>query len=162
MSFTRGDSRMRRLSRFAVIVCVAGCMKSPVVAPAPVNFHSPRSAKEVTQVAVVALMNAGFRVAQTDSIGNVLSATRTATHNGNQDYIICELPTGSGAAANRETVLALTFKAQPTAQGSDVTITTKVTTSYPGYEGTSMQTPANETDCVSNGTIEQQLQSALR
>jgi hypothetical protein len=153
---------MSRIVSVITLALLGSCMRSPVVAPAPVSFHSPRSAKEATQIAAVALMNAGFRVMQTDSIGNALAGTRTATHNGNQEYVICELPNGAGAAANRETALAVSFKATPGSEGSDVSISSRVTTSYPGYAGTAMQTPANETDCVSNGTIEHQLESALR
>ena len=141
---------------------VGGCLNNPVTAPTPLVFHASKSAWEATQVAAVALANAGFRVTQSDSLGQTLAATRTATHNGNEDYITCQFPRGSGAAANRQTVLRITFRAKPTAAGSDVTIDGKVTTSYPGYDGTAMQTPPNETDCVSNGTMERQLETAVR
>src|SRR2546423_458704 len=144
----RAKTRMNRygrgleLRRILMLAClvVCGCLSTPVTAPAPIAFHASRSAREATQVAAVALANAGFRVAQTDSIGQLLSATRTATHNGNEDYITCQLPRGSGAAANRQTILSITFRAKPSTSGSDVTIDGKVTTSYPGYEGTAMQT----------------------
>ena len=103
------------LPRILILAClvVCGYLSTPVTAPAPIAFHASRSAREATQVAAVALANAGFRVAQTDSIGQVLSATRTATHNGNEDYITCQLPRGSGAAANRQTILSITFRAKP-------------------------------------------------
>ena len=152
---------MKSLS-VAVLVLASACAPRPVTAPAPLSFHTPKSAQEATQVAAVALTNAGFRVSQIDSSGIALSATRTATHNGNEDYIKCQYPTGSGAAANRETTVFITFHAKPSTSGSDVTVDGKVRTWYPGYQGTAMQVAANETDCVSNGTIEQQLQSALR
>ena len=152
---------LRRILMLACLVA-CGCLSTPVTAPAPIAFHASRSAREATQVAAVALANAGFRVAQTDSIGQLLSATRTATHNGNEDYITCQLPRGSGAAANRQTILSITFRAKPSTSGSDVTIDGKVTTSYPGYEGTAMQTAPNDTDCVSNGAMERQLEMALR
>ena len=84
------------------------------------------------------------------------------SHNGNEEYVTCQLPRGSGAAANRETTLYIKFKAKPSASGSDVAIDSRVRTSYPGYEGTAMQTAPNETDCVSNGTMERQLETALR
>ena len=152
------------LPRILILAClvVCGYLSTPVTAPAPIAFHASRSAREATQVAAVALANAGFRVAQTDSIGQVLSAARTATHNGNEDYITCQLPRGSGAAANRQTILSITFRAKPSTSGSDVTIDGKVTTSYPGYEGTAMQTAPNDTDCVSSGAMERQLEMALR
>ena len=38
----------------------------------------------------------------------------------------------------------------------------RVMTSYPGYQGTAMAIAPNDTDCVSNGVIEQQLATALR
>ena len=59
-------------------------------------------------------------------------------------------------------VLAVSFRAVPKPSGSDISISSKVTTSYPGYEGTATQVPASDSDCVSNGTIEQQLTSVLR
>jgi hypothetical protein len=153
---------MRRAVAALIPIAAAGCLHAPIAAPGPVAFHSSRSAKEATQVTALMLTNAGFRVMQSDSTGNALTATRTATHNGNQEYVACQLPSGSGAAANRQTVLSLTFMAVPSTSGSDVTITSKVTTSYPGYEGTSMQAAPNQTDCVSNSTIESQLATALR
>jgi hypothetical protein len=153
---------MRRLHAPAALVLASGCLASPATAPAPVSFHAIKSAKEATQVAAVVLVNAGFRVAQSDSTGQAIDANRTASHNGNEDYVTCQLPRGSGAAANRETTLYITFRAKPSASGSDVAIDSRVRTSYPGYEGTAMQTAPNETDCVSNGTMERQLETALR
>src|SRR5438094_6998274 len=157
-------SRGLHVRRILTLACLplCGCLNNPVTAPSPLAFHASKSAREATQVAAIALANAAFRVTQSDSLGEALSATRTATHNGNEDYVTCQIPRGSGAAANRQTVLSITFRAKPSASGSDVAINGKVTTTYPGYEGTAMQTAPNETDCVSNGTIERQLESALR
>ena len=101
-------------------------------------------------------------VAQSDSVSTELTGTRTATRNGNQDFVSCDLPSGSDAAANRQTALSVSFKATAAGSGSDVRITSRVITTYPGYEGTSMQVPPNADNCVSNGTIEQQLANALR
>jgi hypothetical protein len=153
---------MRRLLALPLGIVFTGCLPSRTVAPAPLSFHASRSAKEAAQVAAVALINAGFRVSQSDSLGQALTASRTATHNGNQEYVICDLPRGSAAAANRETTLTIDFKATPGANGSDIKVDSRVRTSYPGYEGTSMQTAPNDTDCVSNGTMEQQLAASLR
>lgn len=153
---------MRRIFALLLATACTACLQTRAVAPAPLSFHANRSAKEAAQVAAVALVNAGFRVTQTDSIGQALTASRTATHNGNQEYVICDAATGSAAAANRETTLTIDFKAAPSASGSDVSVGSRVRTSYPGYAGTSMETPPNETDCVSNGVMEQQLAAALR
>jgi hypothetical protein len=153
---------MKCFVRILSALALVGCLSSRPTAPAPVNFHSSRSAKEATQAAAVTLTGAGFRVEQSDTIGNALRANRTATHNGNQQYVVCTLPKGSDAAANRQTVLAVSFRAVPKPSGSDISISSKVTTSYPGYEGTATQVPASDSDCVSNGTIEQQLTSVLR
>jgi len=144
-----------------VCLSLSGCLTAPVT-PAPLAFHASKSAREAIQVTVIALANAGFRVTQSDSAGEAVSANRTATHNGNEDYITCQLPKGAAAAANRETTLTITFRAKPSTSGSEVTIEGKVMTSYPGYEGTAMQTAPNLTDCVSNGTMERQLETALR
>ena len=153
---------MRRLLSLAGVI-IAGCLDPNVVtAPAPLVFHAARSAREATQVAAVALAYAGFRVTQGDSLGEALIASRRATHNGNEDYITCTLPRGSAAAANRETTLNISFRAKPDTAGSNVTIESKVSSSYPGYDGTAMQIPPNDTDCVSNGAMERQLAAALR
>jgi hypothetical protein len=156
---------MRRLFTLCVAVAGSSCVNlgvAPVQAPPPLSFHASRQAREATQVAVIALMTAGFRVEQTDSLGQQIRASRTATHNGNEDYIACDIPRGSAAAANRETTLTINFRAAPSTAGSDVAIDSRVVTSYPGYAGTVMQSAANETDCVSKGLMERQLQSALR
>jgi hypothetical protein len=154
---------MRRMVALCCLATAVGCLPGPATtAPAPLAFHATRPAKEAVQVAAVTLLNAGFRVTQTDSIGQSLTATRTATHNGNQDYVVCDLPRGSAAAANRQTELTINFKATPATSGSEVAVDSRVHTSYPGYEGSAMQPQANDTDCVSNGTMERQLQTVLR
>lgn len=147
----------------AVAVFTTGCLKPPTTAPTPLSFHAPRAPNQATQIVAVALVNAGFRVAQSDARGNSLLANRTATHNGNEDYIWCKYPKESGAAANRETTLLITFTAKPTeTNGSDVTIGGTVHTSYPGYQGTAMEIVPNDSDCVSNGVMEKQLQTVLK
>jgi hypothetical protein len=155
---------MRRASMLAVALVGLSCKHlglPPIQAAPPVSFHSSKSPREATQVAVISLTTAGFRVEQTDSVGQAIRASRTATHNGNEDYIVCDLPTGSAAAANRETTLTINFRASPSTTGSDVAIDSRVVTSYPGYAGTVMQSAPNQTDCVSKGVMERQLQSAL-
>ncbi|HKW09597.1 MAG TPA: hypothetical protein VJO33_04405 [Gemmatimonadaceae bacterium] len=146
----------------AVAVFAIGCLKPPITAPTPLSFQAAKAPNQATQVAAVALMNAGFRVAQSDARGNALIANRTATHNGNEDYIWCKYPKESGAAANRETTLFITFTAKPTTNGSDVTIGGTVHTSYPGYQGTAMEIVPNDSDCVSNGVMEKQLETVLK
>ena len=153
---------MYRMLTAAMVVLVAGCLSSPIVAPSPVAFHAPQPASQATQIAALALANAGFRVSQSDSVGTALTANRWATYNGNQDYVRCRYPTGSDAAANRATTLFISFKALPDTGGSTVTINGHVTTTYPGYQGTAMEIAPNDTDCVSNGVIERQLEQALR
>lgn len=153
---------MYRMLIAATVVLVIGCLPKPYVAPAPIAFHAAKPATQATQIVAVALANAGFNVAQSGAAGTALTANRTATHSGNQDYVWCRYPSGSDAAANRATTLFITFRAIPDTTGSDVTIGGHVTTSYPGYQGTAMQIAPNDTDCVSKGVIEQQLQAALR
>lgn len=153
---------MRRILALLLAMAGTACLPTRAVAPAPLSFHTSRSPKDAAQVAAVALVNAGFRVTQTDSIGQALTASRTATHGGNEQYVTCNLQKGSAAAANSETTLTIDFKVTPTTSGSDVRLESRVRTSYPGYVGTSMETAPNDTDCVSNGTMEQQLAGALR
>jgi len=153
---------MYRLLIAATAVLVIGCLPKPTLAPSPLTFHAPKPATQATQIVAVALANAGFNVAQSGPAATALTANRSATHNGNQEYIWCRYPSGSDAAANRATTLFITFRAIADTTGSDVTIGGRVTTSYPCYQGTAMQISPNDTDCVSNGVIEQQLQSALR
>lgn len=153
---------MRRFLALPLAMTFTACLPTRALAPAPLSFHASRTAREATQVAAVVLINAGFRVTQADSIGEALTASRTATHNGNQDYVKCNLPKGSAAAANSETTLTIDFKATRGDSGSDVRVESRVRTSYPGYVGTSMETAPNDTDCVSNGVMEQQLVAALK
>jgi len=153
---------MYKMLMAAMAVLVIGCLAKPFVAPAPLAFHASSPATQATRIAAVALANAGFNVAQSGAAGTALTANRTATHNGNQSYIRCRYPNGSDAAANRATTLFITFKALPDTTGSAVTIDGRVMTSYPGYQGTAMAIAPNDTDCVSNGVIEQQLATALR
>lgn len=153
---------MSRMLPLVIAALSAGCLARPITAPAPLTFHVTRSPNDATRTAVLALVSDGFRVTQTDSVGTAIEATRTATHNGNQDFITCELPKGSAAAANRETTLHISFRAAPAGEGSEVTVSGRVVTTYPGYEHTAMQTPPSETDCVSNGTMERRVENALR
>jgi len=153
---------MRRIFALLFAIASTACLPTRAVPPSPLSFHASRSAKDAAQVAAVALVNAGFRVTQTDSSGLALTASRTATHGGNEQYVTCNLSKGSAAAANSETTLTIDIKLTPSASGSDVTVGSRVRTSYPGYAGTAMETPPNETDCVSNGAMEQQLATALR
>jgi hypothetical protein len=153
---------MRRILALPLAMAFTACLPTRALAPAPLSFHASRTAREAAQVAAVALINAGFRVTQADSIGEALTASRTATHSGNQEFVTCNLSKGSAAAANSETTLTIAFKATPSASGSDVKVESKVRTSYPGYIGTSSETAPNEVDCVSNGTMEQQLAAALK
>lgn len=148
-----------------LLIAGSSCVVTPApTAPAPRSFHSSKVPRDALQVAVLALMSAGFRVTQTDSVGQAVTASRTASHNGNEQYVSCGLPRGSAAAANRETTVTINFRATSSANGSgsDVHVDSRVRTSYPGYEGTSMEIAPNEIDCVSNGTMEQQLESAVR
>lgn len=153
---------MRRTLPLAFAAVALSCMGHPLTAPAPLSFHTARAPRDATQSAALALVSAGFRVTQTDSAGFALNASRTATHNANQDFVKCSLPAGSAAAANRETTLFISFRAAPMQEGSDVTIGSRVTTSYPGYAGTTMQVPPSDSVCVSNGTMERRLESSLR
>jgi len=153
---------MYRMLIAAMVVLVSGCLTSPIVAPSPVEFHAGKAAPQAIQIAALALASAGFRVAQADSLGTALTANRWATHNGNEDYVRCRYPKGSDAAANRATTLFITLRAKPDTMGSDVTIGGRVTTTYPGYQGTAMAIAPNDTDCVSTGAIERQLEIALR
>src|SRR5689334_20632351 len=108
---------MRRILALLLATASTACLPTRAIAPAPLSFHSSRSAKEATQIAAVSLINSGFRVTQTDSIGQALTASRTATHNGNDAYVTCDAAKGSGAAANRETTLTIEFKTTPSASG---------------------------------------------
>jgi hypothetical protein len=153
---------MRRTLPLAIALFITACVPHTLTAPAPVQFHTPRSPNDVTRSAAIVLVDAGFRVAQSDSAGLALSAARTATHNGNAEFVSCSLPSGSAAAVNRETTLTISFKATPAPSGTAVTIASSVRTAFPGYEGTSIEVPPGDTLCVSNGTMERRLEAALR
>jgi hypothetical protein len=153
---------MLRPLPLAIALLATACLGHPLTAPTPLAFHSARSARDATRSAAVALVDAGFRVEQSDSIGYALKASRTATHNGNAEFVTCSLPSGSAAAANRETTLMISFQAAPAPTGSDISIGSSVKTAYPGYAGTDVQVPAADTLCVSNGAMERRLETALR
>jgi hypothetical protein len=153
---------MPRTLPILLAVIATGCLGHPLTAPAPSTFHSARSARDATRSAAVALVDAGFRVTQSDSLGYSLNASRTASHNGNSEFVTCQMPSGSAAAANRETTLTIAFQATPATAGSDITVSSSVKTDYPGYEGTAIQVPMGDSLCVSSGTMERRLQAALR
>lgn len=160
---------MRRvIAPIVLLIVVSSCARAPMaVAPAPISLQSSRTADDASRGAVMALMGAGFRVVQTDSLSRTLTATRTATGRGNDDYIVCNVP--MRVSSIRETVYTINLKILPRPAGSDITISSKVMTSY-AQESADTSTPvssasmasANETDCLSNGRMEKQLADALR
>ena len=160
---------MRRFApTVALLIVVSSCATAPMAtAPAPISLHSSRTADDLTRGAAMALMGAGFRVVQTDSGGRTLVATRTATGNGNEEYVVCNVP--MRVASTRETAFTIDLKILPSASGSDVTIGSRVMTSYSSEGGDSSSpvsvasmTGPSATDCVSNGKMEKQLADALR
>jgi hypothetical protein len=153
---------MRRNLLLLSLALAAACVTPPPKPPQPAPLHSSRAATEVAKIAAYGLHSAGFRVTQTDEWGEALEGVRTATANANEQYIICHLPKNAGAVAYRETAFVVTLEAKPTQSGSDVTIRSVVHTSYPAYAGTAMAIAPNDTDCVSNGTMERRLADAVR
>ena len=109
----------------------------------------------------MALVGAGFRVVQTDAVGQAIAATRTATGNGNDEYVVCSVPMRTETI--RETALTINLKAKPTPpdSGSSVALDSKVLTSYSVPRDSTASKP-NTSDCVSNGKMEKQLANALR
>ena len=154
---------MHRLSVAALGILAAGCIARTVLrAPEPVNLHVSDAPRAVIQRAAVALTSAGFRVAQTDSVGSVLGASRRSRPNGNEPFVTCNMPRNSGAAANRETTITIDFSARPASGGTDVTIRSNVRTTYPGFDGTPMQMATSDSDCVSTGLMERRLAESIR
>ena len=154
---------MHRLSIAALGVLAAGCIEPTARAPEPVSLHVSDAPRDVVQRAAVALTSAGFRVAQTDEVGNDISASRRSSANGNEPFVTCNnVPRDSGAAANRETTIMIDFSAKPTGGGSDVTIRSNVRTAYPGFDGTPMQMATSDSDCVSTGLMERRLADSIR
>src|SRR5207248_10270179 len=139
---------MYRLLIAATAVLVIGCLPKPALGPSPLSFHAPKAPTQATQIVAMALANAGFNVAQSGPAGTALTANRSATHNGNQEYIWCRYPSGSDAAANRATTLFITFSAIPHTTGSDATLGGRVASSCHGYQGTAMHIPPEESDRV--------------
>jgi len=160
---------MRRFTApIVLLIVVPSCARAPMaVAPSPISLHSSRAADDASRGAAMALMGVGFRVVPTDSTGKTLVATRTATGNGNEAYVVCTVP--MRVASTRQTALTISLKIVPSASGSDITIDSKVMTSYSAESGdssspiaTASMNAANATDCVSNGKVEKQLADALR
>ena len=154
---------MPRAVATLLLTCFASCAKSPltVVAPAPMNFHSSRGAGDAARGAAMALVGAGFRVVQTDAVGQAIAATRTATGNGNDEYVVCTVPMRTETI--RETALTINLRAKPAPSdsGSSVALDSKVLTSYSVPRDSTPSKP-NTSDCVSNGKMEKQLANALR
>jgi hypothetical protein len=153
---------MRRSLFVALPFVAAACLGPPPQAPEPLNLQSPRPVRDVVQTATVTLVGAGFNVVQTDSVGRSIVASRIAGGNGNEPFISCLLPRNSAGAANRESTIRIAFTASPSNDGSGITIESTVKTTYPGYDGTPMALATDETECVSNGTMERRLADALR
>jgi hypothetical protein len=153
---------MHRLLTTGVVLLAIACFPPVPQPPEPLSLHVADPPPDVIRRAAVALTGAGFRVAQGDSIGQTISANRLSAGNGNEDFVTCSLPLIAGAVANRETTVTIDLQAKPADRGSNVTIKGRVRTSYPGYEGTAMQMPPNDTDCVSSGAMEQRLADAIR
>ena len=154
---------MHRVVASILLISVVNCAKSPitVVAPAPMSFHSPRAAGDAARGAAMALLGAGFRVTQTDVVGQAITATRTATGNGNDAYVVCNVPMRTEKI--RETAFTINLKAKPSPSdsGSTIALDSKVLTSYSVPSDSAPSRP-NTSDCVSNGTMEKQLAQALR
>lgn len=154
---------MHRVIVSVSLIIAASCAKSPTtaVAPAPMTFHSSRTASDAARGAAMALLGAGFRVTQTDAVGEAITATRTATGSGNDDYVVCNVPMRPEDIRQTAFTIDLRAKPAPADSGSSVALDSKVLTSY-SVPGDSAMLKASASDCVSNGKMERQLAAALR
>jgi hypothetical protein len=152
-----------RIRAACVLIAIAGCAPSaPLTAPEPVSVKSSRSKASVVQVAARELTSAGFEIATSDTVAGTLTAKRTRDRRGNYDYIECNFAQNSLAETNLVSTLTVTVSTTSSG-GSDtsVEIGASVLATYPNLEGTPLPRSESRSDCVSTGTIEKQIATAL-
>jgi len=155
------SSRCLLVIAMSLATVVSACTPAPLAEPGPVTLKSARSRAEVVRVATRELTSAGFEIAASDTAAGTLTAKRTRDKRGNYDYIACKFAEASLAETNLVSTLTVTVSATGTGATSDVEVRGSVLATYPGLEGSPLPRSESQTDCVSTGTIERQIGTAL-
>lgn len=144
------------------LLLLSSCVSMPVSQP-PQDLMVPGAPADIVREAARALALAEFELTNSDAASGTLQAKRVRGPRGNNAYLKCFFdPNGANAAAGTlRSTIAVTVSAVARRDSSAVRIATVVTSSYPGMTG-ALARADNEEDCVSNGSIEQRLVSALK
>jgi hypothetical protein len=155
---------MRRPT-FIALMFLVGC--KPPTPPAqlgPTQLTSALAPVEVVRRAAAVLVTLGFEIAISDATGGVVQAKRARA--GTMSGISNDPPPDLtclkyGAAA---TLHLMTYTVYVNAiardQGSAVTITSRINSTWPGIDQMIRPAP-NDTDCASNGSVERQVIAAI-
>lgn len=148
---------------FAISACVAP-RSGP---PKPTNVQSWRSPAEVVQAAAVQLVADGFELMSMDGRTGQLKAKRVRTSEQQGDALECGFVRGSVGSRETAATLSVTVEAHAAKDkapngGSDVSITSDVTTDYSALASSGISTPPSDVDCVSTGAVEKRVSDAVR
>ena len=154
---------MRNAARIALVVSsmmVMACV-APPPAPAPRLLHVPEPPARVIELAAHALILDGFEPAMSDASAGILTAHRQRGPQGNVALLTCDYAKNSISDIHDVTTFTVSLSAKAAGTGSDITIATTVHNDYSSLTGI-MALPANDKDCVSNGTVEKHITTALQ
>jgi len=154
---------LNRIHAACALVAIVGCAPTPPLkAPEPVSIKSSRSKADVVRVATRELTSAGFEIATSDTTAGTLTATRKRDRRGNYDFITCDFAQNSLAESNLVSTMTVTVSTTSSGgAGNNVEIGASVLATYPSLEGSPLPRSESHSDCVSTGTIEKQIATAL-
>ena len=154
---------LNRIHAACALVAIVGCAPTPPLkAPEPVSIRSSRSKADVVRVATRELTSAGFEIATSDTTAGTLTATRKRDRRGNSEYITCDFAQNSLAESNLVSTMTVTVSTTSSGgAGNNVEIGASVLATYPSLEGSPLPRSESHSDCVSTGTIEKQIATAL-
>jgi hypothetical protein len=137
----------------AAVVLVACAPPKPAAAPAPQATRTTRPVSEVVAIAAKTLTADGFEVTVNDATAGLLTAKRQQT---NRDGTVCSWPRNSRAESSASTrIIVVNVTARADSGQTAVQVSSRVRVSIPSLS------LDNETDCASDGAIENKLLDAL-
>jgi hypothetical protein len=141
----------------AALVALMACVPPPPPAAAPRLMRTTLRPERVVQVSAQELAAADFEITLSDAPGGVLQARRVRKNPGNGDYQICRWPKGSLGDTQTRSTLQVSVSAVASNDSSNVRIGASMSSIVEVLDG-----KASDSDCVSNGVIEQRLAAALK
>ena len=154
---------MRHAARIALLLSsmLGTACVTPPPAPAPKLLHVSEPPARVIELAAHALVLDGFEPAMSDAGAGLLTVRRQRGPQGNVAFLTCDYAKNSISDIHDVTTLTVSLSAKAVGTGSDITIATTVHNDYSSLTGI-MALPANDKDCVSNGTTEHHIMAALQ